>query len=170
MPSLYETFRDSRCYIWCCKEILNGIICLISSSQVAMTSVTNFPCLLMSNFQYTVFFLNIFDTEVMAVNMYFFFFFFEFSQESYFFISLLLSVHYQFLFSNCSWCYFFKKSKFEVTIPFIMSWVKVQFVHYMTGENSWKIVKNSWKTPGICLVKMSGHPDMCFPVNSSEQL
>ena len=74
MPSLYETFRDSRCYIWCCKEILNGIICLISSSQVAMTSVTNFPCLLMSNFQYTVFFLNIFDTEVMAVNMYFFVF------------------------------------------------------------------------------------------------
>ena len=42
-----------------------------------------------------------------------------------------------------------------------MSLVKVQFVHYMTGENSLKIVKNSyknsWKTPGICLVKMSGH-------------
>ena len=28
-----------------------------------------------------------------------------------------------------------------------------------TAENSWKIVRNSWKTPGICLVKMSGHPD-----------
>ena len=43
-----------------------------------------------------------------------------------------------------------------------MSLVKAQFVHYITGENSWKIVKNvyknSWKTPGICLVKMSGHP------------
>ena len=21
LPSLYETFRDSRCYIWCCKEL-----------------------------------------------------------------------------------------------------------------------------------------------------
>ena len=22
LPSLYETFRDSRCYVWCCKELL----------------------------------------------------------------------------------------------------------------------------------------------------
>ena len=61
-------FRDSRYYIWCCKELLNGMICLISSSQVAVISMTNFSCLLMMNFQYTVFFLNIFYTEVMAVN------------------------------------------------------------------------------------------------------
>ena len=73
MPSLYETFRDSRCYIWCCKELLNGMICLISSSEVAITSMTNFSCLLMFSFQYAVFFLNIFDTEVMAINVYFFF-------------------------------------------------------------------------------------------------
>ena len=32
----------------------------------------------------------------------------------------------------------------------------------MTAENSWKIVKNFWKTPGICLVKMSGHPEKGF--------
>ena len=43
-----------------------------------------------------------------------------------------------------------------------MSLVKAQFIHYMTGEKSWKTVKNSctnsWKTPRICLLKMSGHP------------
>ena len=42
-----------------------------------------------------------------------------------------------------------------------MSLVKAQFLHYMTGENSWKMVKNfyknSWKTHETCLVKMSGH-------------
>ena len=66
MPSLYEIFRNSRCYIWCCKELLNGMIGL-TSSQVAITSMTNFPCLLMFSFQYTAFFFSIFDTEVMAV-------------------------------------------------------------------------------------------------------
>ena len=67
MPSFYGTICNSRCYIWCCKELLNGMIGLILSSQVAITSMANFPCLLMLNFQYTAFFFNIFDTEVMTV-------------------------------------------------------------------------------------------------------
>ena len=54
------------------------MIGLTSSSQVAITSMTNFPCLLMFNFQYTAFFFNILDTEVMSVldkiSTYFFFF------------------------------------------------------------------------------------------------
>ena len=40
---------------------------LTSSSQVAITSMTHFPCLLIFNFQYTAFFFNIFDTEVVSV-------------------------------------------------------------------------------------------------------
>ena len=67
MPSLYETFHGSRCYIWRCKEVLHGMIALTSSSQAAITSMTNFPCLLKFNFQYTAVFFNIFDTDVMAV-------------------------------------------------------------------------------------------------------
>ena len=43
------------------------MIGLTSSSQVAITSMNNFPCLLMFNFQYTAFFFNIFDREVMSV-------------------------------------------------------------------------------------------------------
>ena len=43
------------------------MIGLTSFSQVPITSVTNFPCLLMFNFQYAALFFNIFDTEVMAV-------------------------------------------------------------------------------------------------------
>ena len=35
--------------------------------QVAITSMTNFPCLLMFNFQYAALLFNIFDTEVMSV-------------------------------------------------------------------------------------------------------
>ena len=75
MPSFYETFRDGRCYICCCRELINGMIGLTSSSQAAITIMTNFPI--------------------------------EFSQESYFYISLFLSVHCQFLISNCSWGCFF---------------------------------------------------------------
>ena len=118
MPSLYETFGDSRCYIWCCKELLNGMICLISSSQVAITSMTNFPCLLIFNFQYTVFFLNIFDTEVTAVNV---FFFWNLAKSH----TFLLACFYQSIISSIlvtvAGVIFFLKSKFEVTIPFIMS-------------------------------------------------
>ena len=91
--------------------------CLKSSSQVAVTSMTNFPCLLMSSFQYTAFFFNIFDTKVMSVlakiSMCIFF---EFSSESYFYINLFLSVHYQFLSSNCSWRYFLKKA--SLSLPY----------------------------------------------------
>ena len=75
MPSLYETFRDRRCYICCCRELMNGMIGLTSSGQAAIFMMTNFPV--------------------------------KFSQESYFYISLFLSVHCQFLISNCSWGYFF---------------------------------------------------------------
>ena len=49
------------------KKLLNSMIGLTSSSQVAITSMTNFPCLLMFNFQHTAFFFNILDTEVMSV-------------------------------------------------------------------------------------------------------
>ena len=49
------------------KELLNGMIGLTSSSQVAITSMTNFPCSLLFSFQYTAFFFNIFDTDVMSV-------------------------------------------------------------------------------------------------------
>ena len=75
MPSLYETFHGSRCYIWRCKEVLHGMIALTLSSQAAITSMTNFPCLLKFNFQYTAVFFNIFDTDVMAVLAKIFFFF-----------------------------------------------------------------------------------------------
>ena len=43
------------------------MIDLTSSRQVAITSMTYFPCLLMFNFQYTAFLFNIFDTEVISV-------------------------------------------------------------------------------------------------------
>ena len=118
MPSLYETFGDSRCYIWCCKELLNGMICLISSSQVAITSMTNFPCLLIFNFQYTVFFLNIFDTEVTTVNVGFFW---NLAKSH----TFLLACFYHSIISSIlvtvAGVILFLKSKFEVTIPFIMS-------------------------------------------------
>ena len=59
------------------------MIGLTSSSQVAITSMTNFPCLLMFNFQYAALLFNIFDTEVMSVlakiSMCIFF---KFSEES----------------------------------------------------------------------------------------
>ena len=57
-----------------------------------------------------------------------------------------------FLIGNCSWCYFLKKSKLEVTIHFIISWVKVSiFVSYDKGklqENCQKLLENSWNLPG----------------------
>ena len=49
------------------KELLNGMIGLTSSSQVAITSMTNFPCSLLFSFQYTAFFFNLFDTDVMSM-------------------------------------------------------------------------------------------------------
>ena len=64
LPSLYETFRDSRCYIWCCKKGQDRMIGLTSSGQLATTSMDNFPCLLIFNFKHTALFCNIFDTEV----------------------------------------------------------------------------------------------------------
>ena len=67
LPSLYETFRDSRCYIWCCKKGQDRMIGLTSSGRLATTSMDNFPCLLIFNFKYTALFCNIFDTEVMVL-------------------------------------------------------------------------------------------------------
>ena len=147
MPSLYETFRDSRCYIWCCKEILNGIICLISSSQVAVTSVTNFPCLLMSNFQYTVFFLNIFDTEVMAVNMYFFFFFWNLVKSH----TFLLACFHQSIISSLlvivAGVIFFKKV--SLRLPYLSLCLKSRFSLHIIwrGKTPGKLSK----TPGKLL-------------------
>ena len=44
-----------------------GTIGLTRSSQGVITSMVNFPFLLIFNFKYILFFFNIFNTEVMAV-------------------------------------------------------------------------------------------------------
>ena len=108
------------------KELLNGMIGLTSSSQVAITIITNFPCLLMFSFQYTAFFFNIFDTSA--------------------YINLFLSVHCQFLISNC----FLKKyvSGYH-TFYYVLSQGLVCTL-YDGGklESCQKLLENSWNLSG----------------------
>ena len=102
------------------------MIGLTSSSQVAITIITNFPCLLMFSFQYTAFFFNIFDTSA--------------------YINLFLSVHCQFLISNC----FLKKyvSGYH-TFYYVLSQGLVCTL-YDGGklENCQKLLENSWNLSG----------------------
>ena len=61
---------------------------------------------------------------------------------------------------------FFKKSKFEVAILFIVLSQGSVCTLYDDGkllENCQKLLQNSWETSVICLVKMSGYPAMlCY--------
>ena len=134
------------------------MIGLTSSSQVAITSMNNFPCLLMFNFQYTAFFFNIFDREVMSVldKISTCFLFFLNVAESHTFISyisLILSTHYHFLISNCSWCYFSKKGQgqgFGSRLSLYIIWrrktpVKLSKTPEKHLENSWNLSdENKW--------------------------
>ena len=160
MPSLYETFCESRCYSWCCKELLNGMIRLTSSSQVAITSMTNFPCLLMFNFQYTVFFFNIFATEVTAVlaKISVCIFFWDLA-ESHTFIS---ACFYQFLISNCSWCYFFKKVSFRLPYLSLCLESRLSLCIIWRGKTPGKLSKTPGKLLKLYLVKMSDHTVVSF--------
>ena len=127
------------------------MIGLASSSQVAITIIVIFPCLL-------IFSVNIFNTGVMAmfpkVAM---FIFLENLCKCHNFIS---ACFYQsirgeivpycfliFLISNCSWCYFFFFFKFfgYLTFHYVLSQVSICAL-YGGGKHI------------VFLVKMSGHP------------
>ena len=138
------------------------MIGLTSSSQLAITSMVNFPRLLILNFKCTASFFNIFNTEVTPVlakiSMC------SFLDFSHTFISACFDqsirgeiVSYFFLIftiGNCSRCCFFKKLRLRLSYLPLCLESSLSLCIIWWGKSHGKLSE----TLRICLVNMSGHP------------